>query len=184
VNADAIAIGRASNSTGVETIAVGQASSSTGVGSIAIGQRSSAGADNAVAIGRQSVGDRANSVSVGAVGLERQLINVAPATQDTDAVNLSQLGTLANALGGGASFGGGVFTAPTYAIQGPSFNDVGSAFGVVDGRLTDLYGRIAAISSGPQGPTGPHTRATGSDRQRRLGDVGELHRCIEGPTSS
>lgn len=46
---------------------------------------------NSVAIGAGAVADRVNTVSVGATGQERQITNVAAATQATDAVNLSQM---------------------------------------------------------------------------------------------
>lgn len=63
----------------------------TGVDAVAIGGAASATADNAVALGSGSVADRADSVSIGAAGAERQLTNVAAATDATDAVNLGQL---------------------------------------------------------------------------------------------
>ncbi|MFD0325044.1 MULTISPECIES: YadA-like family protein [Lysobacter] len=148
---NATAIGASSSAGGANATALGNTSNASGDNSAALGNNASATAADSVAIGGNSVADRANTVSFGAAGSERQLVNVAAATQDTDAVNLSQLNTLSGALGGGASFGGGVFTPPTYVIQGSSFNDVGSAFGAVDGRLTDLYGRIAAIPAGPGG---------------------------------
>ena len=44
-----------------------------------------------VALGSGSVADRANAVSVGSTGTNRQIINVAAGTADTDAVNVSQL---------------------------------------------------------------------------------------------
>lgn len=44
-----------------------------------------------VALGRSSVADRANTVSVGSATSQRQIVNVAAGTQDTDAVNLQQL---------------------------------------------------------------------------------------------
>src|SRR3546814_9817733 len=47
--------------------------------------------DNSVALGNGSVADRANTVSVGAAGQERQIVNVAAGTSDTDAVNVAQL---------------------------------------------------------------------------------------------
>ncbi|WP_230947708.1 YadA family autotransporter adhesin, partial [Burkholderia territorii] len=47
---------------------------------------------NSVAIGANSTdGGRSNVVSVGSPGAERQITNVAPGTQPTDAVNLQQL---------------------------------------------------------------------------------------------
>lgn len=48
-------------------------------------------ADNSVALGQGSVADRANTVSLGSAGAERQVANVADATQGTDAVNLRQM---------------------------------------------------------------------------------------------
>ncbi len=67
------------------------ASSATGRYSVVVGGAANATAANSVALGANSVAGRANAVSVGAVGAERQIINVANATNSTDAVNLSQL---------------------------------------------------------------------------------------------
>lgn len=47
--------------------------------------------EGGVALGAGSVANRANAVSVGSTGANRQIINVAAGTEDTDAVNLSQL---------------------------------------------------------------------------------------------
>ncbi|WP_244206484.1 YadA family autotransporter adhesin [Caballeronia pedi] len=66
-------------------------SKAEGVESVAIGGNAQAKGANAVAIGSNSVADRANTVSVGATGAERQITNVAAGTEDTDAVNVSQL---------------------------------------------------------------------------------------------
>ncbi|OLL27435.1 hypothetical protein BTH42_33080, partial [Burkholderia sp. SRS-W-2-2016] len=59
--------------------------------SVALGTLANATAANAVALGHGSIADRANTVSVGAAGAERQIVNVAAGTADTDAVNVSQL---------------------------------------------------------------------------------------------
>ena len=40
---------------------------------------------------KNSVADRANTISVGSASQQRQIVNVAPGTAPTDAVNLSQL---------------------------------------------------------------------------------------------
>ena len=75
-------------------------------------------------------------------------------------MNVGQLNSVADSLagflGGGASFAGGVFTAPTYAIQGSDYNDVGGAFAAVDDALDDLQTQIDDIelTPGPQGPAG------------------------------
>ncbi|MGO1003152.1 YadA-like family protein [Lysobacter sp. CA196] len=147
----ATAAGEFSTASGSASTAGGRFSTASGAGSsasadntTALGANSSASATGSVALGSDSIADRANTVSFGAAGSERQLVNVAAATQDTDAVNLSQLNTLSGAFGGGASFAGGVFTPPTYVIQGGNYNDVGAAFSAVDGRLTDLYTRVGA----------------------------------------
>ncbi|WP_050453921.1 YadA family autotransporter adhesin [Candidatus Burkholderia verschuerenii] len=66
-------------------------SSASGAESVAIGGNAQAIANNSVAIGSNSVANRDNTVSVGAAGAERQITNVAAGTQDTDAVNVSQL---------------------------------------------------------------------------------------------
>ncbi|MFM0595702.1 YadA-like family protein [Paraburkholderia dilworthii] len=58
---------------------------------MALGVFSQATAYNAAAIGFGSIADRTSTVSVGAVGSERQVVNVAAGTQDTDAVNVKQL---------------------------------------------------------------------------------------------
>ncbi len=124
---------------------------------IAIGHGASvsATATGAVAIGSGSVADVADTFSVGSTSLQRRIVHVAAGQDDTDAVNLAQMKLLTGALGGGASFAGGVFTAPTFIIQGSAYNTVGDAFGAVDAQLSDLYTKIAGIPAGPPGPQGP-----------------------------
>ena len=58
---------------------------------VAIGNGASVSVEGGVALGVGSVADRANAVSVGSTGANRQIINVAAGTEDTDAVNVSQL---------------------------------------------------------------------------------------------
>ncbi|WP_396615308.1 hypothetical protein ACHZ97_13305 [Lysobacter soli] len=58
----------------------------------------------------------------------RQIISVARGTQDTDAVNVSQLKGVTTALGGGAAVNtDGTVKQPSYTINGTTYNDVGSA---------------------------------------------------------
>ncbi|SIT45757.1 YadA domain-containing protein [Paraburkholderia ribeironis] len=68
-------------------------SSAVGTESVAIGGAAVASANNSVALGSNSVADRDSAVSVGAAGVQRQIINVAEGTQDTDAVNVQQMNT-------------------------------------------------------------------------------------------
>lgn len=147
------AVGAGNQATAGNSSALGVDNVASAINSTAIGYSSVASAEDSTAIGSNSVADRANTLSVGAVGAERQIVNVDDATEDTDAVNLSQLYPLATALGGGASYAGGLFTAPTYIIQDNDYNDVGSAFAAVDGAIDDINDRIVA-AGGIQGEQG------------------------------
>ena len=60
-------------------------------GSLIFGSNASSSVQNGVAIGNSSTVDRENTVSFGSAGEERQLTNVADATETKDAVNLGQL---------------------------------------------------------------------------------------------
>jgi trimeric autotransporter adhesin len=71
-------------------------SSATGADAVAIGGAAVATADNSVAIGANSAAARANTVSVGAAGKERQITNVAPGSELTDATNVGQLNALSD----------------------------------------------------------------------------------------
>ncbi|MET0718247.1 MAG: hypothetical protein ABWY34_07575, partial [Pseudoxanthomonas sp.] len=148
-----VALGAGNQATAGNSSALGVENTASGINSTAIGYSSMASADDSTAIGSNAVADRANTLSVGAVGAERQIVNVADASEDTDAVNLSQLHPLATALGGGASYIGGVFTAPTYVIQSNNYDNVGSAFAAVDGAIDDINERIVDVG-GIQGEQG------------------------------
>jgi autotransporter adhesin len=70
----------------------------------------------------------------------------------TDAVNGSQLLSanqrIAMAFGGGASVNSsGQLTAPSYAVQGGTYNNVGNALGALDGQVTSNTTNIAALST-------------------------------------
>ena len=60
-------------------------------GSLIFGSNASSSVQNGVAIGNGSTVGRENTVSFGSAGEERQLTNVADATESKDAVNLGQL---------------------------------------------------------------------------------------------
>ena len=58
---------------------------------VVLGHNAKVTGEGGVALGAGSVADRNNAVSVGSAGANRQIINVAAGTEDTDAVNVSQL---------------------------------------------------------------------------------------------
>src|SRR3546814_5258236 len=131
-----MALGAQTKATGTNSIVIGgNFAEASGTGAIAIGTgpNTKASADNAlalgsnaaatnqnsVALGAGSTTDRDNSVSVGSAGNERQITNVAAGTQLTDAVNVSQLTGVTDALGGGAGINpDGSIKAPSYSVAG------------------------------------------------------------------
>lgn len=143
---NSITLGAQNFAVGANSMAIGFNNSTGGQNSSVLGVNSIALANNSTALGYDSVADRANTISVGRSGAEKQVVNVAAATQNTDAVNLFQLGTVASALGGGAGFNNGVFTAPTYTIQGANYNNVGSALSAVNVKLDSLQEQIDDFS--------------------------------------
>ena len=89
---DSIVMGNKNAITGVSNvISFGHENSISANNAVAIGSGAGVSAEGGVALGVGSVADRANAVSVGSTGAERQIINVAKGTEDTDAVNVSQL---------------------------------------------------------------------------------------------
>ncbi|WP_215843288.1 ESPR-type extended signal peptide-containing protein [Acidithiobacillus montserratensis] len=104
VGNDAVALGPDAVANGYSTTAVGDHAQALAPNSTAVGQDAQANAEGSVALGYGSVANRANSVSVGnaATGLTRQITNVAPGTQGTDAVNLNQLNDALKGVGNSA----------------------------------------------------------------------------------
>ncbi|WP_343657683.1 YadA-like family protein [Paraburkholderia caribensis] len=141
--------------------AIGRRSEADGYYSSALGGRSVATADSSVALGARSLADRANTVSVGAArsfttsdgvvqtAITRQIVNMAAGTQGNDAVNLSQLSPVVNALGGGASIDTttGAVTGPTYVTGGSTFSNVGGAISNIDARTTQNANDITNIDA-------------------------------------
>ncbi|MBC8725391.1 hypothetical protein F6X37_28620, partial [Paraburkholderia sp. 31.1] len=128
-----IALGEMAVVNGDRSAAFGSASTVSASDSVALGFGSTVTATNSVALGVNSVADRANTVSVGTSTGQRQIVNLAAGTQSTDAVNLSQLGGVVNALGGGAAIkSDGTISAPSYSVGGTTVNNVGDAFANID----------------------------------------------------
>jgi hypothetical protein len=87
-----------------------------------------------------------------------QIHNVAPGAEPFDAVNVQQLDTarynLGSTLGGGASYIGGVWTAPTYALSTGSFNTVGDALSSIDANASNQFAATANWLGGGASYTG------------------------------
>jgi autotransporter adhesin len=168
----------------------------SGSRSVAIGAGSQATADNAVALGAGSVADRANAVSVGSAGNERQIVNVADGTEDTDAVNVRQLkssglvaddGSLMDAVvydagsnRGSITLGGVAGTTITNVMAGlvaPGSMDAinGSQLWGVQDQITKLGDRVTTIENGSVGsPIPPNPIGSGSENPHfaSSGDAG------------
>ncbi|WP_432759359.1 YadA-like family protein [Burkholderia cenocepacia] len=101
-------------------------------GAMALGSGATATTNGGIALGDNALANRANALSIGRAGAERQIVNVAAGTQNTDAVNVGQLKGVTNALGGGAGVGAdGSVTQPTYSVGGKDYNNVGDALGAI-----------------------------------------------------
>jgi len=144
-----IAIGNLADASGGgrNAIAIGGGAKASTWYSVALGTSAEVSAANSVALGFNSLADRANTVSVGRAGSERQIVNMAKGTADTDAVNVAQLKGVTTALGGGAAVNAdGTIKAPSYllananSIAGTSgaAADAGSGFAKVDSALGAL----------------------------------------------
>src|SRR5690606_37011887 len=162
---------------GDAAIAVGTFNTATGHRSTALGYEADALADDSVALGSESLADEANTVSVGREGFERRIVNVADgdlSATSTDAVNGRQLfgamDAAAAALGGGAAVTAGGFVAPTYVIQGSSYNNVGAALDALDAKVTEIDGRVDTLEGNP------NVASTDSDAPPTASSNGELDR--------
>ncbi|WP_208453677.1 YadA family autotransporter adhesin [Burkholderia cepacia] len=147
----------------VNGIAIGSnASVNLGVtDAIALGANAKALKPGSIAIGAGSTADRANAVSFGALGAERQLVNVAKGTVNTDAVNVGQLRDAMAAFGGNADIAkDGSVTAPTYTIGGQTYHDVEAAL------------NAAAESGGAADPNGVAYDSVKKDKVTLAGQDG------------
>lgn len=91
VGDNAIAVGDNAIACGQQATAIGARAIVTGTGSTAVGAGAIAAASDSIALGSGSVTNRDGTVSIGRNGHERQIVHVAPGTEPTDAVNVTQL---------------------------------------------------------------------------------------------
>jgi trimeric autotransporter adhesin len=177
-----VALGSGASSSAVDALALGAGASASSAGSVALGAGSITTANLAAAAfnpGAGVLGGTApvGEISVGSASAERRITNVAAGAASTDAVNVSQLqsedgkvnnagASTAAALGGGATYSPatGTISPPSYAVDGTTFNNVGSALTNIDTRttqnttaITNLAGQAA---NGVQYDDGTHTSVT------------------------
>ncbi|WP_430392305.1 YadA-like family protein [Dyella sp. 20L07] len=138
-NSGTVAAGNSSIAIGKTASTVSGASNSIAIGAsakvaagatngIALGAGAQASTSGGVAIGQGSIANRGTAVSVGSTGSQRQIINVAKGTMDTDVVNVSQLKGITTALGGGANVDtDGSIIQPSYTVGGTAYTNVGDA---------------------------------------------------------
>ena len=152
---NAIAFGPNAVANNVSAIAIGESSNATGNASMALGANAQASAFNSTAIGSNSVANSVNTVSVGSAGQERKIVNVANGTissSSTEALNGREFFTanqrVAAAFGGGAGLdSSGQLTAPSYLVQGITYDNVGGALGALDAQVASNTSIISTLQN-------------------------------------
>lgn len=153
-----MALGLTAQAEGDAAVALGNNARAAGHASTALGTATVASAD-CVALGSFTSCDEDATVSVGNgnEGLSSRVVNMSAGRDANDAVNVGQIAPFADALGGGATFAGGVFVAPNYAFRdGTNHTNVGSGLDNLDARVWSLENAPGGNEvPGPQGPQGP-----------------------------
>ncbi len=153
----ATANGAGANASGEASTAVGHQANADGNEGTALGAYARAG-NHCSAVGYGAECDEYGTTSFGRTGETSRLINVSPGINDSDAATVGQIAPLAQSLGGGSSYIGGVFMPPAYNfISGASYNNVGDALADLDQRVYDLEQQPPG--SGPAGPQGADGRS-------------------------
>ncbi|WP_235217256.1 beta strand repeat-containing protein [Burkholderia multivorans] len=152
---------------GQGSIAYGSNANAAADKSSALGVQAYTSAADSVALGAGSVANQANTVSVGSDGTgsytaidangkpytiqnaanTRRVVNMAAGQSDTDAVNVSQLKGVTDALGGGAGVNpDGTVKAPSYDLaNGGKQTTVGGALSALDTATTKNTTDIAGV---------------------------------------
>jgi len=171
-----VAIGDPNLASGTGAVAMGANNTATGQGAVALGDSATANIAGSVALGTGSVTTRAagmytdpitgnsfttapGAISAGTSGSTRQITNVAPGTQSTDAVNLSQLQAVETTAAGAATTianienGAGIkyfhanSSLPDSTASGTNAVAVGpTSIAYGDGSVAQGYGAVAGAS--------------------------------------
>lgn len=127
-------------------IAIGQSSLVYYGNSVAIGAGAITFGQNSVALGASSANaSRANVIAVGNTTAQRQIINMAAGTANTDAVNVSQILSVVDGLGATFDVSTGTITGPTFTVQGTSETNVANAVTSLDNAVTAHNHLITAL---------------------------------------
>jgi autotransporter adhesin len=151
--ANSVAVGVVSKASTANSTTIGPYSIASGTTATALGYNTKATGANSVALGAGSVSERNGTISVGSdvagSAFTRQVVNVDAGTQATDAVNVSQLTPVVQALGGGASINAttGAVTGPTYNVQGGTQTTVGGALTTLDNSVTNNTTTLSNLTS-------------------------------------
>lgn len=135
---DAVAIGNAAQVFYGNGVAIGESAWSYQAGSVALGADALAYGSNSVALGAGSsvAFSQQNVVSIGNSTTQRRIIYVAPGQADTDAVNVSQIKSVVDSLGGTFDAATGTITGPTFIVQGASETTVTGAVTALDNAVS------------------------------------------------
>lgn len=131
------AFGDPNNISGSGSYALGNDNTVTGNNTFVIGNNVTASSNNSVILGNGSADGGANTVSVGAAGAERKIVNVAPGTNETDAVNYGQLQAALGATGSGDAF---------YALQ-DKVENMGNRIDKMGTKINKVGAGAAALAA-------------------------------------
>ncbi|HEY9253396.1 MAG TPA: YadA-like family protein, partial [Stenotrophomonas sp.] len=175
----------AASATGNEAVAVGPQAVAIGAGSVAVGNGAKAEADNSVALGAGSVASEANTVAVGAAGKERTVSHVAAGTEDTDAVNVSQL---KKSHDGGARYdstdGGSKSDYSSMSLGGPGGKTTTTVHNVRAGVADTDAVNVAQLQSGLDKTLNKANSYTDSRFQEVKQDAWQAQRDARGGTAA
>jgi autotransporter adhesin len=152
-----VALGTNAKADGIQAVAIGAGANASFSGSVALGAGATTTVGSRTGYTAYAVAAPLNSageVSVGSAGAERQVTNVAAGSAATDAVNVGQLSQVAqntaSSLGGGATYDPttGAYTAPSYAVGGNTYHDVGAALGASNTIVTNQGNSVVAQIGG------------------------------------
>ena len=165
------------------SIALGTNALASTSGALALGANALASAAGSVALGTGSLADRPNVVSVGTSAQQRQIVNVAAGTKNTDVVNVGQLTGVTNAIGGGAGVNpDGTLQQPTFTVNGQTYVDIGSALAAAGSASKDAvqYDSTShtSVTLGGAGATAPVslTNVAAGAQNTDAVNVGQLKR--------